>query len=69
MSKDDLTTEQLMEAAIRTVEQMSPSEKAKARQHLDATIQQMRASLQNVRQLAPEEKARLASSSNWRLSP
>jgi uncharacterized membrane protein YccC len=57
MSKDNLTTEQLMEAAIKTVQQMSPEEKAQARQHLDAAIQQMRVSLQTVKQLSSEEKA------------
>ena len=53
-----MTTQQLMEAAIKTVQQMSPEEKAKARQQMDATIQQMRTSLQKKSQ-PPEVKKRV----------
>jgi hypothetical protein len=59
MSKDNLTTEQLMDAAIRTVQQMSPEEKAKLRQQMDTAIQKMRASLKKVKQLSPEEKTKM----------
>lgn len=59
MSKDDdnLTTEQLMEAALKTVQQMSPEEKAKLREEMDASVQKMKAALQTVKQLSSEEKA------------
>jgi hypothetical protein len=59
MSKDDdnLTTEQLMEAALTTVQQMSPEEKAKLRLQMDASVQKMRAALHSVKQLSSEEKA------------
>ena len=53
-----MTTQQLMEAAIKTVQQMSPEEKAKARQQMGATIQQMRTSLQKKSQ-PPEVKKRV----------
>jgi len=42
-----LTTEQLMDAAIQTVRQMSPEEKAQARKGMDAAIQKMRAGRPN----------------------
>jgi len=59
MSKDNnLTTEQLMDAAIKTVEQMSPEEKAKLRKEMDAA-QRMRSAFRKVPQLAPEETAKL----------
>jgi hypothetical protein len=38
MPKDNLTTEQLMEAALRTVKQMSPGEKAKLRKQLERAM-------------------------------
>ena len=61
MSKDDdnLTTEQLMEAALKTVQQMSPEEKAKLRKEMNASVQKMRESLRAVPQLSPEENAKL----------
>jgi hypothetical protein len=48
-----------MEAALRTVQQMSPEEKAQARKEMDASVQKMRAALKTVPQLAPEETAKL----------
>jgi hypothetical protein len=39
MPQDDLTTEQLMEAARQTVEQMSPEEKPKLRELLEQSLQ------------------------------
>lgn len=59
MSKDDPTTEQLMEAATQTVEQMSPKEKAELCLLLEADLQKMKAALKDVPQLAPEETAKL----------
>jgi hypothetical protein len=58
-SKDNLTTEQLMAEALRTVKQMSPEEKTQARKEMDAALQKMRAALTPVRQLSPEEQAKV----------
>jgi len=61
MSEDDnLTTEQLMEAALRTVQQMSPEEKAQVRKEMTDSVQKMRRALKDVpHQLAPDETAQL----------
>lgn len=57
--EDSLTTEQLMESAIKTVEQMSPEEKARVRKKMDADLQKTKAALQKVPQLASGEIVKL----------
>jgi hypothetical protein len=39
MTQDDLTTEQLMERARETVQQMTPEEKAKLREQIKKSVQ------------------------------
>jgi len=62
MARDSLTTEQLMEAAIRTVQQMSPEEKAKLCQQMDASVQKMRAALKTA---APFRRLQKTEGDEW----